>query len=342
MVMPSVEQVQPGVWSIPVPIPNNPLGYTLVYALATDRGPVLIDAGWHDPETLAALDAGVRTAGFELSEVHGVLVTHHHPDHHGLAGEVRERSGAWVALHAADAEIVRAHRGSLTDRKEDARQRTIEALHAAGAPPEEAEALLAHHERLELELPALPDRELTDGELADTPGRELRVIWTPGHSPGHVCLHLADADVLFAGDHALPGITPHVGLYEFAAPDANPLGDFLASLRRVADLAPSQVLPAHQERFEDLPGRVDALLAHHEERFVEIEQLMATAGPLTMWEVAERMTWYRTWDELPPIMRRIAMSEAAAHVRYLERAGRVTTILESRSGPDRYDRAAVA
>jgi glyoxylase-like metal-dependent hydrolase (beta-lactamase superfamily II) len=337
----AVEQVRPGVWSISVPIPNNPLGSTLVYLLDSAAGPVLIDAGWHAPETLAALEAGVAAAGADLTDIRGVLVTHHHPDHHGLAGEVRERSGAWVALHREDAEVVRSHRRSLTSQRDDSRSRTIEALHAAGAPPEEAEALLAQHEALEIALPALPDRTLEDGQRTDVPGRDLRVVWTPGHSPGHACFHLPSEGLLFAGDHALPGITPHVGLYEFAAPDADPLGDFLASLRRVAALDPAEVLPAHQRRFTDLPGRVQVLLDHHEERFTEVLRVLAEIGPLTLWEVAERMTWNRPWAELAPLMRRIAVSEAAAHLRHLERSGRIVTTLPASREPARYG-AAVA
>src|SRR4051795_11896084 len=77
----------PGVWSIRVPFPDNPLGYTLVYALETAAGgPVLVDAGWDDPASLAALERGLAAIGTAVSDVRGVLVTHHHPDHHGLAG----------------------------------------------------------------------------------------------------------------------------------------------------------------------------------------------------------------------------------------------------------------
>ena len=60
-----VERIEGGVWSLPVPIPDNPLGYTLVYLIETDAGPVLIDAGWHSPAGIEALEAGITEAGFE-------------------------------------------------------------------------------------------------------------------------------------------------------------------------------------------------------------------------------------------------------------------------------------
>ena len=92
-----------GVRSVRVPIPDNPLGYTLVYVVDTDRGPVLVDTGWDDPASWAALSDGLRACGTSVAEVYGVVITHHHPDHHGLSGQVREASGAWVAMHPADA-----------------------------------------------------------------------------------------------------------------------------------------------------------------------------------------------------------------------------------------------
>jgi glyoxylase-like metal-dependent hydrolase (beta-lactamase superfamily II) len=86
-----------GVRSVQVPIPDNPLGHTLVYVVDTDRGPVLVDTGWDDPDSWDALVAGVTACGFALADLHGVLITHHHPDHHGLSAKVREASGAWLA-----------------------------------------------------------------------------------------------------------------------------------------------------------------------------------------------------------------------------------------------------
>src|SRR3954468_16140175 len=90
--LPPVERVRPGLWSVPVPLPNNSLRYVFVYVFETDRGPYIVDAGWNTDDAYAALDAGLTTAGFGMAEVQGVLVTHIHPDHYGLAGRVREAS----------------------------------------------------------------------------------------------------------------------------------------------------------------------------------------------------------------------------------------------------------
>lgn len=328
-----------GVWSIPVPIPDNPLGHTLVHLLDTDRGPVLIDTGWDDPTAWDTLTAGLAACGTSVSAIHGVLITHHHPDHHGLSARVREASGAWIAMHAADAEVVRRTREA-----EPTRWLGYLAvkLAAAGAPEEHLAPLRAARasgrasgqtDALPGTRAAQPDRHITPGELLDLPGRRLRAVWTPGHTPGHVCLHLEEAHPaagegmpghgrLFSGDHLLPEISPHIGLYE--DPDdatvTDPLGDYLDSLERVAALDPAEVLPAHQHAFTDAPGRVRALLRHHEERLAGLRALLLGA-PLTPWQLAEAMEWNRPWADIPCGSRNIAVSEAEAHLRRLVKQG---------------------
>lgn len=348
-----------GVWSIAVPIPDNPLGHTLVHLLETDRGPVLIDTGWDDPDSWDTLVAGVAACGFDVTDLHGVLITHHHPDHHGLSAAVREASGAWIAMHAADTAVVRRTReaepgswlGFLTAK-----------LTAAGAPEDHLaplrEARTKRHGAVRSgRPPALPDREISPGALLGLPGRRLRAIWTPGHTPGHVCLHLEEEHPgrgaqaagggpaaasgpgarfgrLFSGDHLLPGITPHVGLYE--DPDdatvTDPLGDYLDSLERIGRLAPAEVLPAHQHAFTDAGGRVRELLAHHEERLAGLRTLLR--DPLTPWQLAVAMEWNRPWAQIPYGSRNIAVSEAEAHLRHLVKLGHAEPV--PGSGPTTY------
>ncbi|WP_046728340.1 MBL fold metallo-hydrolase [Streptomyces humi] len=331
----AVRDLGGGVRSVAVPIPDNPLGYTLVYVVDTDRGPVLVDTGWDDPGSWDVLVAGLAACGTGVGEVHGVVITHHHPDHHGLSGRVREASGAWVALHAADAAIVRRSRETRPER-----WFTYMAakLTAAGAPEEHVAPLRGGRRRSLPGLsPALPDREIVPGELLDLPGRRIRAIWTPGHTPGHVCLHLEEEHPgglpghgrLFSGDHLLPEITPHIGLYE--DPDdatvTDPLGDYLDSLERVGRLAPAEVLPAHQHAFTDAGGRVRELLAHHEDRLTDLLALLRE--PLTPWELATRMEWNRPWEQIPYGSRNIAVSEAEAHLRRLVKLGRAEPVPNS-------------
>ncbi len=337
---PRVTDHRGGVWSIAVPIPDNPLGHTLVHLLETGRGPVLVDTGWDDPDAWDTLTAGITACGFDVTDLHGVLVTHHHPDHHGLSARVREASGAWIAMHAADAAVVRRTREAEPGRWLD---HLIAKLAAAGAPDSHLAPLRQVRAKGPVrDLPgqraALPDREIAPGALLDLPGRRLRAVWTPGHTPGHVCLHLEEEHParrpghgrLFSGDHLLPGISPHIGLYEDPddATPGDPLGDYLASLERVARLAPAEVLPAHQHAFTDAAGRVRELLAHHEERLTGLRALLAV--PRTPWQLAEAMEWNRPWQRIPYASRTIAVAEAEAHLRRLVRLG----LAEAVPGPE--------
>ncbi|WP_431983028.1 MBL fold metallo-hydrolase [Streptomyces qinglanensis] len=334
---PQVTEHGGGIWSIPVPIPDNPLGHTLVHVIETDAGPVLIDTGWDDPASWQALRDGLAACGTSVEALHGVLVTHHHPDHHGLSARVREESGAWIALHEADAAVVRRTRDVDPGRWLGY---LVEKLAAAGAPDTHTAPLrtaLAEGRggRPPGRRAALPDRGIEPNALVDLPGRRLRAVWTPGHTPGHVCLHLEERHPgragpggrLFSGDHLLPTISPHIGLYEEPDDDgsSDPLGDYLDSLERIAGLRPAEVLPAHQYAFSDAQARVDALTAHHAERLSDLRALL-TQRDLTPWQLAESMRWNRPWEEIPFGSRTIAVAEAEAHLRRLVKLGHAEAV----------------
>jgi glyoxylase-like metal-dependent hydrolase (beta-lactamase superfamily II) len=309
----------PGLWSIRVPFPDNPLGYTIVYVLETPRGPVLVDAGWDDPDSLAALTAGLASIGTSVPEIHGVLVTHHHPDHHGLAGRLRDASGCWIGMHEEDAAVVRMVRG-MERKPWTKRYRRL--LELCGAPLEALESAAA----VVLpkgDKPADPDRMIADGELMDVPGRTLRAIWTPGHSPGHTCFHLEDTGELLTGDHVLPGITPVVTVYDdHVVGTSDPLGDFLSSLTKVSTLGATRALPAHRAPFDDVAARAAEIAEHHVHRLAQIEGQLAD-GPKTLWSIAENMEWNKGWERLDTFARHLALGEAGSHLRHLVVSGRV-------------------
>src|SRR5262249_48707026 len=139
--------------------------------------------------------------GFSVSDVRGVLVTHIHPDHYGLAGRIRETSGAWVALHPADAELIQDRYTEPTGLI--ARMDTM--LRVMGCPPDEAEILSKAAMPVRPYVDAvMPDVLLEDGERPDVPGWDLSAIWTPGHSPGHLCFWEPRHQLMLSGDHVLP------------------------------------------------------------------------------------------------------------------------------------------
>lgn len=292
--------------------------YILAYALETGPGLVLVDSGWNAPEVWDALTAGLARIGASVTDIRGVLLTHLHADHYGLAGRVREESGAWTALHPADARLIH-------DRYEDVDDLLVRSerwlrddlgVPEVDIPPlrDASLGILPFVESVE------PDVLLDDGDRPDVPGWDLVAVHTPGHTPGHLCFTATTAGLAFTGDHVLPRITPHVGRGPQSDPD--PLGDFLTSLDRVRGLGDVLAMPGHEYRFRDLDGRLDELAEHHDERLQEMERCVE-AGASTVWEIASQVRWSRGWGSLEGFMRRLALSEVNAHIAHLERAGRL-------------------
>jgi len=322
--LPEVERVRPGIWSVPVPLPNNPLRYVLVYLLELDDGLAVIDTGWSTEEAWNALVAGMGVAGYAPADARAVLITHIHPDHYGLAGRLREASGAWVALHPADAALIPARYGlDVTALLANMTALLID----AGVPADQRDELTGASMGIrEFVAAAEPDVLLADRVPVALPGWDLVTLHTPGHSPGHVCFHDRERHLLFSGDHVLPRISPSVAVH-VQQPD-NPLADFIDALARVRDMDIDEVLPAHEWRFRGLAPRVDELLEHHRRRLEETEAALRAQPGSTCWETTLRLRWSRDWSEIHGFMRRAAVGETLAHLVLLERSGRARSTAE--------------
>jgi len=310
---------------------DHALKYINAYLIEGDDGYTLVDCGWGLPEVLHTLESALDDLGKHVDQIAWIVATHFHTDHYGMAGTIAELSGAKVMMHPADWAIL------------DTRFRHIEAeLHRRdgwlasngfsleGYATEDRGRLFARRFTLKP-----PDRNLADGDELSIGNHRFRVVWTPGHTPGHICLYDDERKLLLSGDHVLPRITPHIGYW--SAIDGDPLGTFLESLRKVAALGAKSALPAHREPIDDLPGRIEELLAHHAERETQI--LNVLTGRVTGTEVASQLTWRRNlsrFDDLPASERSFALVETLAHLEHLRAAGTVEKIQEA--GVYRYRR----
>ncbi len=319
--LPPVEQLRPDLWSVPVPM-GGPLRYVSVYAFALDGGGLgLLDTGWGSDESWAALSAGLASIGGDVADVRGVLVTHLHYDHLGLAERVRQASGAWVAMHPADAAIVGSP--ALRDPASFVAAE-VDFLVSLGADRDEAVADVGPSENLgHCSRMAVPDRLLEDGEHADFPGWRMRAVHTPGHTPGHLCFAEQRTGLFFSGDHVLPRISPNISSTHNGT--ADPLRDYLDSLAAVGGEEPEEVLPAHEWRFRGLGSRAAELTAHHEHRLAELLDAIRRNPGSTPWQLAAHLTWSRPWDQYERRMRIFAVTETDAHLRLLASRGLVVS-----------------
>jgi glyoxylase-like metal-dependent hydrolase (beta-lactamase superfamily II) len=143
-----------------------------------------------------------------------------------------------------------------------------------------------------------------DGDTID--GWE--VVATPGHADGHLCL--VRNDVLIAGDHLLDRITPAIGLFPASRPD--PLGDYLGSLRRTADLDPRIAFAGHGEPISQPAERSRELIEHHRRRLAQTASAL-DGRPRSGFEVSCDLFG----DDLSPTQRRFAVAEALSHLERL-------------------------
>lgn len=315
--LPEAREVASHIWKIVVPIPF-PLRTVNMYALVGENGWALIDSGMGTPDARAAFAAGLERINLSLDKLKAIVLTHHHPDHIGLSGELQEQTGAAVYMHPIDeAAIQHIWSGALPQRF--GRVSHFFAQH--GLPRTELWVSREDPNVMRHILRIPPHETITlveDGDCIDLLSEQYRVLWTPGHSDGQICLFREKDGVFLAADHVLPRITPNIGLYsETERP--NPLEDYLQSLAKVAQLPARTVLPGHGEPFFDLAGRCAEIVAHHEERLTQILTLIEER-PQNAYQVTEQVFGHRLRNDEA---RRMAVAEVLSHLEYLRYKGQV-------------------
>ncbi|MBO0702071.1 MAG: MBL fold metallo-hydrolase [Candidatus Dormibacteraeota bacterium] len=305
-------EVKEGIFELRLPIPWEG-GWVNCFLLPDGDRVDLVDCGLNNPDSIALIEEGVREVGGRRGHLGALVVTHIHPDHFGAAGELVLHHGARLYLHRLEVPLV-SPRYQEVDTLVEEVGRWL-SLH--GVPQQVAEEMKNASRWLrELVDPGQPALQLDGAEMLHLGRRRLRVEWTPGHSPGHVCLYDPADRTLFAGDQILPDASPNVGLHPQSTSD--PLDDYLEGLRRLVDLEPGLVLPAHGRPQAGTAGRAGQVRAHHRRRKLQIERLV-TEQPMTAWEVAIAI-----WGPREHIHdQRLALQEGLAHLQSLAREGRV-------------------
>jgi glyoxylase-like metal-dependent hydrolase (beta-lactamase superfamily II) len=298
------------------------LPYVLPYMVRSGGETLLIDCGWNTDDAYSALEETMQEHGAHPSEVNKLFITHVHPDHFGMAGRLKRLSDCDVIIHEKDAEFIKARYLAPRGLTEDMSR----FMTANGVPPMDSPAMaMGSMNMIDKVAPVPPDTEVKGGEDLHIGSFEFEIIWTPGHSPGHICLYEPNHKVLFTGDHILPTITPNVSIH--AQTHGSPLGDYMRSLQKLEDLDVKYVLPAHEFDTTELKKRIYEIHHHHEERLDEMVAATDRGGS-TAWEVAGRVKWATGMlEDFEPFMQRAAVGETIAHLEYLFEQGRLAKVM---------------
>ncbi|NJM49811.1 MAG: MBL fold metallo-hydrolase [Sphingomonadales bacterium] len=311
-----------------MPVPGS-LGHINLWLLNDDAdvpgGFAIADTGLFTPDTIAAWKA-IFAGDYAGRSLQRVFVTHFHPDHLGCAGWLAQKYKAPIWMNRTEWLMARMLTSDIRDAPPED---TIARRKFAGYDDERLDKLRAqgwgNFARAVSRLPTGHIR-MDDGDVIRVGRRNWTVMTGGGHTPEHACMIDYSNGVMIAGDQILPRITSNVSIMD-SEPEANPLAEWLASIDKFKAALPDDmlVLPAHGLPFKGVIARLERLAAGHHKQLDDLE-------------AALRKQEMRVVDTFGLLFGRkvddsiygLATGEASAHLRYLERAGRVK--LEVRGG----------
>ncbi len=307
--------VAPGITTIALPMPWE-LESVNVHLVELDDGYLLIDSGIGTGDCFEALERAFRERAVKWSDVRMLLLTHLHPDHIGLSWKILELTGARLLMHRTEVEYL-----ELVSRESRA-PFFNDAMKLAGVPGDLQSKLDHALKDVRRQFrPHRPDWILEGGERIPVRRGTLEAVWTPGHSPGHLCLYSPEHRYLISGDHILEYITPNIGWH----PEHDMLAQYLDSLALLNPFDIDLVIPSHGGAFRDHRRRIRETTDHHAERCGEIRKHIASE-PLTANGLVGRV-WPR---KLSAFHHHFAVFEILAHLEYMSRRGEISA--EMRDG----------
>jgi glyoxylase-like metal-dependent hydrolase (beta-lactamase superfamily II) len=284
-----------------------------VYLVQSGESLLLVDSGLNDRACYEKLRSEMAYLGFRFSQLTDLVATHFHPDHIGLLDALAEAAPqARIHLHPYDLALIRER----FFQPQPALERFKGWLAGHGLPSEEVISLAAVR---------LNTGQFSAGQQCQPTGPDLisqltldgqnwQLIWTPGHTPGHLVLYQPATRLLLAGDQIFAGSSPNIS--KFPGSGQNPLADYLSSLSRLVELPVSQVWPGHGEAFTDLPGRVATILRQHRRKLSRLVETLGAAS-LTGYEIAS-LLWSEAKLDLDSNSRRLALTETLALLEWLD------------------------
>lgn len=290
-------KIADGVYMVSNPIPSY-MRTINCYLLEDGADCYLVDTGW-PPETAQA-EQGNPTkydgwqlimqlfaeAGRNPEQLSGIILTHYHPDHMGYVRQLQQYTHAPLLLSSYEVQENAILCGDKQRRNVD----TLQWYIRNGLPAELRERCM----QLDIRYEPIPDHSvqmLSDGQHIRIGQMDWEVIWTPGHTWGHICLYERSRGIVLTGDHILPfNRTIFVSEPCLYTLRANPLGAYLWSLDRMAGIDAKIGLSAHGEVMDNFPATLAKLLSHTDRRYADILNVLQNTGR-TVYEIACSIPW---------------------------------------------------
>ena len=322
-------EVAPGVYRLTVPLYAPPVvldheSMVNIYLLRGRDSYMLIDSSWDTEDARRSLEQQLGEMGLGWGDISQVVYTHLHPDHSGLASRLKEFGVSRQAAHRLEIEDIRLwyylsdealgrienrwnmHHGVPSEYRAEMRQVLLDMRHFAGL--------------------VVPEIALEGGETIEFDPFQLKVLLTPGHSPGHICLYEPGLKLLFCGDQLTHRFPPHIPYYSYYGEDDNPVGQYIDSLKSLEDVDVALVLPGHGKPFSGFGRRLKQIVSLVEQMQTQVLETL-DGQSLTTFEVILRQNRRVEWSKLLPIEKRGHLVEAVARLQALRLDGRAEAIL---------------
>jgi glyoxylase-like metal-dependent hydrolase (beta-lactamase superfamily II) len=302
--------------SLKVKLPFDSPEFSTIYVIRGEATYV-VDGGYISERSAEEVVEGLERLG--VSRNSSFLLTHHHIDHVGIT--VWRKVNSW--MHPLEIPFLKLYTDPLYFakpymewmRKYGIDVETIKPLTSLFAA-KKGEKAYSIGIKIEVKGNVMP---LEDGERKDG----IKVIHTPGHSPGHLCFYVPQEKAIFSGDLVLSLTTTHVGYYPGYS--ADPLGDQIKSLKKLLNLELETIYPAHEKIIKKPEERIHELIAHYENRLEEIRSILEK--PAKVVEIASKVSWSSgRFEELTGFNRVLAISETLACLKRLVFDGKAKEI----------------